>query len=160
MCSLPTYVVKRSQNFLKHQRAAGLRKFVGEKGKGGEWWGEGAQSSLYANLFPPLAMARLGQPHPHYAVITISLTERDFKERSNISADIFSILWRWQVIKSWDKNSNNKTSFWTSYLFHIQKLNEDIWKDTSWLWNLQKCCGTFTKTLRTARYDGKVTSWP
>ena len=83
--------LKRSQNFLKHQRAAGPRKFVGERGKG-EWGGEGAQSSLYANLFPPLAMARLGQPHPHYAVITISLTERDFKERSNISADIFSIL--------------------------------------------------------------------
>ena len=62
----------------------------GERGNGGR--GVGAQSSLYANLFPPLAMARLGQPHPHYAVITISLTERDFKERSNISADIFSIL--------------------------------------------------------------------
>ena len=36
-----------------------------KRGKGECGGGVGAQSSLYANLFPPLAMARLGQPHPH-----------------------------------------------------------------------------------------------
>ena len=60
----------------------------GERGSGG---GRGPEL-IICKFVPPLAMARLGQPHPHYAVITISLTQRDFKERSNISADIFSIL--------------------------------------------------------------------
>ena len=81
--------LKTFWNPSKHQRAAGpqIRKFGGERGEWGDAW-----SSLYANLLLPLAMARLGQPHPHYAVITISPAQFVIKNRSKIFGVISPIL--------------------------------------------------------------------